>query len=53
MCQKKVKKDNIELPVLNIEIEFFADGNFDSILYNIQKDHFYEYYLKTCIIFVC
>ena len=50
MCQKKVKKDNIELPVLYIEIEFFADGNLDSILYNIQKDHFYEYYLKTCII---
>ena len=40
MCQKKVKKDNIELPVLYIEIEFFADGNLDLILYNIQKDHF-------------
>ena len=35
MCQKKVKKDNIELPVLYIEIEFFADGNLDLILYNI------------------
>ena len=40
MCQKKVKKDNIELPVLHIEIEFFADGNLDLILYNIQEDQF-------------
>ena len=49
MCQKKVKKDNIELPVLYIEIEFFADGNLDLILYNILCTIFKKIIFKNTI----